>query len=199
MAMAKMVDDLHDSDAFRRLRDVERVAQSIFYNAPSFVPGVLQVPAYSREIIESTASSASMDDQRLRVRDERRKAFLARLDSDAPPQVHVLLSETVFRQAPAGSAVMREQIEHLLALSDRPTVRVGVVPLERRWHRGLLGNYEVLDTAAGSLAFAEGPFGDTIITDGDRVDLVREQVRSLMNAAATGEEGRALLAKLVSD
>ncbi|WP_344935921.1 DUF5753 domain-containing protein [Actinoplanes nipponensis] len=199
--MTKMF-DVRNSDAFRRLRETEKVAGSIFYNAPLYVPGVFQEPAYAQDLICGISGLDPADAEaveRRDVRDERHGAFLERLRSDDPPQVHVVLDESVLRRAPAGSAAMRHQIEHLIEVSHLPTVRIGVIPLEHGPHRGLAGTYELYDAADGSLVFFEGAEGDRILDgDRDRIALYRELTNSLMDAAASGEEARTLMAKLIS-
>lgn len=199
--MTKMF-DVGNSGAFRRLRDTERVARSIFHNAPLYVPGILQEPAYAQELICGISGLAATDAEaveRVRVRDERAAAFLARLRGDSAPRLHVVLDESVLRRAPIGSGPMRRQIEHLIEVSQLPSVRLGVIPLERGPHQGLAGSFEVYDTADGSLVFFEGAEGDRILEgDADRTALYRDLAVSLMDIAASGEEARTLMTKLIS-
>lgn len=200
--MTKMF-DVGDSDEFRRLRDVESVAHSIFFNHPLFVPGVLQEPAYAQEVVAGFSPLPVGDAElaeRLRVREERHLAFLERLQGDDPPQVHVALDESVLRRASVGSEAMRMQIEHLIAISrNNPTVHLGILLLEHGQHPGLRGSFEVHDTADTSLVFLEGADGDRIVEgDADRISFYRDLVGSLMRRAVTGEEARTLMSKLVS-
>jgi hypothetical protein len=197
LTMTKMFDDLYDSEAFARLRDVEKVAQSIFYNAPSFLPGVFQLPAAAQETFAGVSGLPASDEKsadRVRLRNERHAAFLQRLDGADAPQVHVVIDESVLRRK---SAAKREQIEHLIELSRKPSVHIGVVPLEHGTHQGLAGTFEIHDTADGSLAFSEGPFGDAIVEDSGRIDPLREKVRTLMGAAVSGDDARTLMSKLI--
>ncbi|MFI1990030.1 DUF5753 domain-containing protein [Actinoplanes sp. NPDC020271] len=197
--MTKMF-DVQNSGAFWRLHATEKVATSIFYNQPQLVPGVLQQPAYARAVIAGL-SGLPVDDpeviERLKVRNERHSAFLKRLEGANPPHVHVVLDEAVFRRSP-GSAVMREQIEHLIEISRKPTVQVGIIPAEREYHEGLAGMFEVHDTADGSIVFFEGAEGDRILDDDpDRIAGYRDMVGSLMGIAARGDEARRLMSKLI--
>jgi hypothetical protein len=198
--MTKMF-DVRNSGAFRRLRDTEKVAQSIFHNAPLFVPGVLQVPAYAAEMI-SRISGLPADDpelvERIAVRNERGAAFLERLRGDDAPRVQVVIDESVLRRAPVGSETMRRQIEHLIEVSRTPTVQLGIIAPERGPHPGLAGSFEVHDAPHGSLVFFEDADGDRILEgDVDRIALYRGLVGSLMGVAASGEQARALMGKLI--
>ncbi|WP_133872752.1 DUF5753 domain-containing protein [Paractinoplanes brasiliensis] len=200
VTMTKMFDNLHDSEAFRRLRDAERVARTVFYNAPYLVPGVLQVPAYAEESFLGISGLAASDERatdRVRLRNERHAAFIKRLESHDAPQVNVVIDESVLRRMRAGSDATRKQIEHLIELSRKPNVRIGVVPFELGAHPGLAGNFEVHDSVDGSLAFSEGPFGDDIEDDDERIDAYRQKVGALMSVAVTGDDARALMAKLI--
>ncbi len=198
--MAKIF-DVPNSVAFRRLREVENDAREIFANSPLFVPGPLQEPDYAQEVICGFSGLPATDAEvvgRVEVRRARHAAFLERLESDAAPQVHVVLDESVLRRGVAGP-VKRRQIEHLIELSRKPTVHIGVIPLEHGQHEGLAGPFEVHDLADDSLVFFEGAEGDSVLEgDPDRVALYREMVGRLMSVAATGEDARTLMAKLIN-
>src|SRR5437867_3628619 len=122
--MTKMF-DVRKSNAFRRLRDMEKVAQSIFYNSPLYVPGFLQEPAYAQEMICGISGLPAEDPEaveRIAVRNARHTAFIERLQGNNAPQVHVVIDESVLRRAPVGSDIMRRQIEHLIEVSRKPAV-----------------------------------------------------------------------------
>jgi hypothetical protein len=199
--MTKMF-DVPNSRAFRRLQDTEKVARSSFYNAVLHVPGVLQVPAYAQEMIHGISGLPADNPEavgRIAVRNARHTAFVARLQGDDAPQVHVVIDESVLRRAPAGSATMRRQIEHLIEVSRKPTVRLGIIPVDHGPHLGLAGSFEVHDAEQGSLVFFEGADGDQVLDeDADRIGLYRSLVESLMGIAAVGDEARTVMSKLIN-
>jgi hypothetical protein len=195
--------DPRNSAEFRRLRDTERVARSIFLNQPLFIPGILQQPEFAQEMITGISGLPADDPEvaeRVRVRNERHSAFLERLKGDDAPEVHVVLDESVLRRrSRVGADTMRKQIEHLIEVSREPTVRFGIVPLDHGPHPGLAGSFEVHDTTDTSLVFFEGAEGDRILEgDTERIALYREMVSSLLQIAASGEDARTLMGKLVS-
>jgi hypothetical protein len=198
--MTKMF-DVRNSDAFRRLREAEKVAQSIFHNAPIYVPGVLQEPAFAQEIICGLSGLPADDPEaveRIEERNARHSAFLDRLEGADAPQVHVVIDETVLRRARVGSDAMRRQVEHLIEVSRKPTFHLGVIPMEYGPHPGLAGTFEVHDSAHDSLVFFERADGDRILDDADRISLYRSLVDALMGAAVTGEAARTFLGKLIN-
>ncbi len=199
LTMTKLF-DVRASKPFHRLLDTEKTSESIFYNAPLHVPGLLQEPAYVEEMICGITGLVSADPEaveRVRVRNERHAAFLERLEQDNAPQVQVVLDESVLRRGRPDSAAMRRQIEHLIEVSRRPTVRIGVMPLESGPHPNLVGSFELHDSVNGSLVFFEGAEGDRILEDVDRVAMYWEFASSLMDIAVHGEQARTLMSKLI--
>ena len=198
--MTKML-DVRLSDAFRRLQDTEKIARSIFYNAPLYVPGLLQEPGYAQEMIlgiTGLPGGNSEAVERVKVRNERHAAFLERLDGDDAPEVHAVIDESVLHRTPAGSGAMRAQIEHLIQISRKPSVQIGVIPLTHGPHPGLIGSFEVHETADSGLAFFEGAHGDSVVTDADEIAFYRTRTKSLMKIAASGDDARKLLSGLLN-
>jgi transcriptional regulator with XRE-family HTH domain len=83
----------------------------------TIVPGLLQTPAYARMFLNS--------DEALEAR-MARQLILTREDT-APTVLTALLSEGVFDYLVGSPEVMREQIEHLIALNDLPNVTIQIV------------------------------------------------------------------------
>jgi hypothetical protein len=52
------------------------------------------------------------------------------LDGPEPPMLQFVLSESCLRRVVGDAAVMREQIDHLIALSRRPNVFLQVLPFD---------------------------------------------------------------------
>ncbi|MGA5606058.1 DUF5753 domain-containing protein [Streptomyces griseoincarnatus] len=92
-----------------------------------FVHGLLQTEAYARAVVRSgmrTASEADID-RRVAVRLERQQ----RLISDNAPQVHVVLDESALRRPYGTREVMRDQLHHLMDMSELENVWLQIVPL----------------------------------------------------------------------
>ncbi|WP_344900156.1 DUF5753 domain-containing protein, partial [Actinomadura meridiana] len=83
----------------------------------TIVPGLLQTPAYACTFLSSE------DAIEARIA---RQSILTR--EDIPPTVlTALLSEKVFEYLVGSPEVMREQIEHLIALSELPNITVQII------------------------------------------------------------------------
>jgi hypothetical protein len=198
--MGKML-DVRLSDAFRRLQEAEKIARSIFYNSPLHVPGPLQVPGYAEEMITGVTLLPAGDaeaKERVDVRNQRHAALLERLDGDDAPEVHAVIDESVLRRARPGSEVMRTQIEHLIEVSRKPSVQIGVIPLAHGPHPGLIGSFEVHAGTDGALVFFEGAHGDELADDADQVTFYRARVDSLIQIAKSGDDARKLLSGIIN-
>jgi transcriptional regulator with XRE-family HTH domain len=106
------------------------------------VPGIMQTKDYMRAIM-STAPTNDDDDaieSKITVRANRQ----ARLTGDDPLSVWLVLNEAVIRRVVGGPQVMREQIEHLIALSEQRNVTLQVLPFASGEHAAMHGAFSLL-------------------------------------------------------
>lgn len=116
------------ADDLRLLIDLERHADQIRATHTESVPGLLQCEAYIRAM--HTDQPSVVEGVTL---DEAVQARLARheiLDKPNPPQVHHVLSESCLRRRWAPAEVMRQQVEHLITLSQRPNIMIQLLPFD---------------------------------------------------------------------
>lgn len=111
-----------------RLRiDLEKHADQVRVAEVEVVPGLLQCETYVRAM---HADQPEIDGLTL---DDRVQARLARqdiLDKTEPPTVQFVLSESCLRRMWGEPAVMREQIDHLIKMSNRPHIMIQVMPFD---------------------------------------------------------------------
>ncbi|MEU6169620.1 helix-turn-helix domain-containing protein [Streptomyces tanashiensis] len=91
------------------------------------VPGLLQTAGYARAVMEAGLAGDSAQIGSFVGRRLERQAVLDQAD---PPWMMIVLDEACLRRDMGGGQVMREQIEHLLAMSERPNVNVQVLPMK---------------------------------------------------------------------
>ncbi|MFI6322277.1 helix-turn-helix domain-containing protein [Nonomuraea sp. NPDC050556] len=103
-----------------------------------FVPGLLQTPAYARAVIK--LGNDDELDRRVALRMTRQE----RLSAERPPVLWAVLDEAVVRRTLGGAETMREQIEHLLRMSEKPNVTVQIMPFERGGHAAAGGPFSIL-------------------------------------------------------
>lgn len=200
--MAK-VHDARGPEAFAQLLELERHAEQIFCNAPQFVPGLLQRSGYSTGILRAIASRPDDGqdlDARVRLRLERAAAFEERLRGPNPPRFYAAIDEGVLRRHVGGAEALRDQIDHLIAISDQDNVHLAIIPLSAGAYPGQVGTFDVYQYTDGQTAqFLEGVGGDEmIVSDQTRVRSSRELVERLVSST-TRSETRHTLEKIAGE
>ncbi|WMX45802.1 helix-turn-helix transcriptional regulator [Streptomyces roseicoloratus] len=135
-------------DHFAEAAEAEALATGIKEFAPLLVPGLLQTPAYAREVFRAYQPTATEDEI-----DELVDARIVRgrlLDDPTTPWLWVVLGEAVLRQAVGGPAVMAEALRHIAELARRHRVIVQVVPFGA-------GAYGPMDGAMKLMSFTDAP------------------------------------------
>ena len=113
---------------FDRLVGLQEAANSIRTFEIQYVPGLLQTPAYTRAVVERGLPSAPEREvgRRVELRSKRGQ-LLQRADA---PQLWAIVDESVLLRVLGSREIMREQLEHLIAMAQLPHVTVQVVPLD---------------------------------------------------------------------
>ena len=115
-----------------------------------FVHGLLQTEEYARAVVRRGMKGASADDveRRVALRLERQKYLLA----DNGPEFHVVLDEAALRRLYGDREVMRGQLQHLIDISERPNVRLQVMPFSFGGHSGESGAFTILSFPESDLS-----------------------------------------------
>jgi transcriptional regulator with XRE-family HTH domain len=106
---------------------LEAAATQILVYEVQFIPGLLQTEDYARALTLLDCGDLSTRDSDRRVR--LRMARQAVLDQPDPPDLRVVLDESVLRRHVGDLAVMRDQLKHLTEIAERPSVTLQVLPL----------------------------------------------------------------------
>lgn len=192
------------TEELRLLIDLERHADELRTYEVEIMPGLVQCEAYVRAIY------TDVPDQDGVTLDDRIQARLARqdiYDKPEPPAVHFVLSESCLRRVWGDEQVMREQIDYLLALSERPTVMVQVMPFRlppgRRsqiGHRFTLLSVPSPGVAGPlELAYVEGHSEIRYIDDKKAIAAHRNAWTRLSVAALSFEESHEFLRGVADD
>ncbi|MBB5119609.1 DNA-binding protein [Streptomyces eurocidicus] len=106
--------------------ELEREALRICDYSNAFVMGILQTPEYAEAVYRSARPQDSAVAIKKAVEDRMRRRDV--LDGPNPPQLWVILHESVLWSGVGGRGAMREQLRHLLAASELPPVTLQVLP-----------------------------------------------------------------------
>ncbi|MFD6287214.1 helix-turn-helix domain-containing protein [Streptomyces sp. NPDC060205] len=115
-----------------------------------FVHGLLQTEAYAHAVVTRgmTGASAADIERRVALRLERQKYLVA----ESAPEFHVVLDEAALRRPYGDRSVMRGQLQHLIDISQRPNVRLQVMPFSFGGHAGESGAFTVLSFPESDLS-----------------------------------------------
>ncbi|MBT2493964.1 helix-turn-helix domain-containing protein [Streptomyces sp. ISL-96] len=132
---------------------LEADAATIHAYEPLVIPGLLQTPAYAHAVIGETIPplAAEQAATRLKVRLRRQHRIY---DPACPLRLWVVLDESALHRVVGSPDIMREQLEHLNAISAEPHITVQILPYTVGAHPGLSGQFSIL-------SFADSP--DTVV------------------------------------
>jgi hypothetical protein len=198
------VHDTHGPEAFPQLLDLEPQSDQVILNQPIHLQGLLQRPGYAAGILSGITGLPADDPgliERVRVRTHRASEFGKRLREPNPPRLIAVIDESVLRRKVGGSEVMRDQIAHLIALSELENVKLAIVPFTAGAYRGQIGTFEVHQRTGGqAVLFFEGAAGDElVVSDQERVRAHEDLATGLVASSVTGSEARQLLEKISDD
>lgn len=109
----------------RAAMDAEAVALREFQT--QVMPGLLQTEDYAWALFSRVIGDPAQVRERVAARLDRQLRFL---ETDGPLLI-VVLDESALRNIVGGAPVMRAQYTHLLAMGQRPNIRIQVAPADR--------------------------------------------------------------------
>ena len=121
-------------DSYRTLIGMEQAATTINEYCSSVIPGLLQTREFAEAAVRASAVDVSEERVRLAVDVRLRRQKI--LDRDSPPNLRVVLDEAALARTTGGPNVMRAQLQHLLNMSDRRSVRIQVISFDYGIHPG---------------------------------------------------------------
>jgi transcriptional regulator with XRE-family HTH domain len=162
---------------------LETDAASLRVYEPQVVPGLLQTREYAEALITGALPESGSTDveKRVGVRLRRQERIN---DPEHPLRLWVVIDEAALRRLVGDKRLMREQLEHLVELSQLPHVTVQVLPFEMGAHPGILGQYAILefpDASDSSVVYIEGVTSDLYLekaNDVQRYTVMYEHLRA---------------------
>ncbi|MEZ7004629.1 helix-turn-helix domain-containing protein [Streptomyces sp. AD55] len=177
---------------------LEGAASLIRVYEVQFVHGLLQTEQYARAVVSRGMRDADEADveRRVALRLERQKHLV----DETAPEFHIVLDEAALRRPYGGRDVMRGQLQHLIDMSERPHVRLQVMPFGFGGHSGESGAFTIL-------SFPESDLSDVVYLEqltsalylDKREDVAQYEtaVRELQKDSPSPAESRDLLRGLL--
>jgi hypothetical protein len=163
------------------------------------IPGLLQTEDYARALL--TAQGLLTDDQ-IEKRVQVRIARQACLSEEPRLNLYTILDEGALRRQIGGPAVMRAQLNHLIAMSKRKNVAVQVLPFSEGGHPGTLGSLAILefpDDVHSPVAYIETFAGDAYMEKEDDLRCPNMVFTHLHSAALSSAKSIEFIAVMARD
>lgn len=179
---------------------LEAAAASVRAYEQQVVPGLLQTEDYAQAMIRAARPDITSEEVERRVRVRLGRQSL--LTQDDPIDLWVVLDEAVMSRPVGGDAVMRAQLERLVAAADLPNVTLQLLPFATGAHAGMDGTFAILDFPEPrdpDVVYAENATGGLFLEKADELRkyiFIFDHIRA---AALRPEESVALIAKLAKE
>jgi transcriptional regulator with XRE-family HTH domain len=128
---------------------LEEAASSIRCYEIQAIPGLLQIPEYSRAFVALRYPGGSEAETQRRV-----SLLMTRqgvLTRPTPAHLWIVVDEAALRRPVGTPEVMRAQLRHLADMSAWPNVSLQVIPLATTWHAAAGGPFTILRFAEPDL------------------------------------------------
>lgn len=181
------------------LSQVEQ-ASSLFVWNPIAVHGLLQTRAYARAVTEGSRvwKRAQDIEHFVDLRMEHQESMAVR---SPPLKLWAVLPEGLLRQEVGGREVMRDQIQHLIALAaEDPNVTIQVLPYKTGAHAGMDGPFIHMTFPAGpDVIVIESMRASLHMNQPESVELYRTAAGLLKSEALTRKSSLPVLASIAKD
>ncbi|HET9254282.1 MAG TPA: helix-turn-helix transcriptional regulator [Pseudonocardiaceae bacterium] len=122
---------------------LEAEASKISTYESDLVPGLLQTEQYASGVLSAYPLRTTPEEMERAV--DLRRDRQARLTDSNPLTLDAVISETVLRRSIGSATVMREQLEHLITMTERANITLRLLPFTAGQHPGLDGAFSVLE------------------------------------------------------
>lgn len=132
---------------FETYLGMEQAATLIRTYEVQFVPGLLQTREYARAVIGLAYDDPREVERRVELRMRRQDV----LTQDGGPTLWAVVDEAALRRQLGDPELTRAQLDHLIALAERPNVRLQVAPFHFGGHAAAGGPFTILRFAEREL------------------------------------------------
>lgn len=175
---------------------MEAAATRIGEYQPALVPGLLQVEAYSRALLELPGSARSKGATDA-VLDEIVKGRVRRQELLREPgrQWQFIFGEAALWSPPGGRETQLAQLDHLVTMIERPGTELGIVAMRAPMHIMPVSGFRVLDE---EFVFMESLVAEHRLA-GEQVAPVLSAFEHLREVATTGSAALALVQRVAAE
>jgi transcriptional regulator with XRE-family HTH domain len=186
------------ADYFRDVVPLHERAEQIRGHNLLLVPGLLQTEQYARTILR--AGDAVPSDEHVDALVQARIERQTLLDSVRAPLFISVIDEAALCRPIGGKQVMREQLDRLLAMSQRSRVIIQVVPLATEHPPALDGGFQLIKVPdEGEILYLETRLTGSHIHAPDAVETYARLFESLRGVALPEGASRDVIARYIRE
>lgn len=167
---------------------------------PLLVHGLLQTPEYTKAVTARGMNVAGNSEQVARSV-ELRVARQRILTGDEPTKLSVIMEEPALRRPIGGTAVLKQQLRHLLELGGSESVAVRILPNTIDWDPGYAGPFSIFEMPDpfSPVAFTETLAGRTFLEEDSKVARFSETYDCLEQLSLSSEESTVFIMNELKD
>ncbi len=181
---------------YRTFFQLEAEALSMWHFGLNSVPGVLQTREYAAEVL----AAGGMQGEELARHVEARINRGAMLVAEDAPRFRTILYESVLRLRLRDEKVWREQLEHLLDMSERPNVTVQVLPFSVGPFAMMNTDVMFLQPADGrSVAYTENDLRGEIIVEASQIERLQSAYDAMRDMALSPARSRQFIVAMLEE
>ncbi|MEV6832706.1 helix-turn-helix transcriptional regulator [Amycolatopsis sp. NPDC051102] len=127
------------------------------------VPGLLQVPEYTRSLVTNNTGDPDVQARRIKLRADRQRRL-----EDTELEHFFILDESVLHRRITDGENWLTQLRHLREVAQKPNVTLQVLPFKAGWVEGMQSSFELLQLSEQSndlFLNLEQPDGDQFFDD----------------------------------
>ncbi len=167
------------------------------------VPGLLQTPEYAEAIIKGGLGEPSQAEVSKQVELRMARQEILNRQED-PAHWWVILDEAALRRRVGGPKVLRDQLERIAELAERPRITVQVLEAEAGAHPAQHGTFTLLVfpkelTGDPGVVYCETQVGSCYYEAPHEIDEYQEVMNQLRIQAATPERSLAIIGSLIEE
>ncbi|NUL21808.1 helix-turn-helix domain-containing protein [Streptomyces lunaelactis] len=186
---------------FKDFALLEQRAITLSVYEPMVIYGLFQTEAYARALI--SGGYPPLSDQRVDELVGARMAQKVLLERDPPAMIELILDEATLRRRLGSPEIMREQLLHLVAETQRRNVTLQVMPLDRGLrgeHAGVRGPLVLVETRDHEhLFYLEEQDLSMLIDDPAQVTTYSHRYAKIRAEALSPDESLAFVEQLAGD
>ncbi len=183
----------------------EAEAESVWNWEPQVVPGLLQTPGYTRAVRQLWREMFPGPPGEIDRWAETRLLRQQVLTRDPPLELSVIIEESVLSRRFGDRAVMRQQLEHLVAAAELPNVEVRIYPLNGEHPSLATGAFsymqfpQVHDVPLHDIVSVEHLEGTSDLEDEELTYMYRAAFEYLKSRAHDPAESRSLISVMAAE